>query len=233
VVDHKQVYQQDGEKYQQLIAREDYKGNLLPAIQKLVPLAGLDVVDLGTGTGRLASLLGPIAGSISAFDRSVHMLEVASRHLAKLPLNTWLIAAADHRAIPQPRNSADLILSGWSFCYLAVWGGVDWKSAIGNGLKEIKRVLRAEGSVILVESLGTGNSDPQPPDKLKPYFSFLEDQGFYHSWIRTDYKFRNREEAQDLTAFFFGEEMLQNIQLAPKPILPECTGIWWCGANDL
>ena len=233
MVDHKQVYEQQGEKYQQLIAREDYLGNLLPAIQNLVPLIGLDIIDLGTGTGRLASLLGPITAKVYAFDQSEHMLGVAANLLANLSMDPWLIAAADHKAIPLPWNSTDLILSGWSFCYLAVWGGEDWKSAIRDGLSEIKRVLRNQGSVILIESLGTGNLEPQSPDKLKPYFSYLEAHGFRRSWIRTDYKFRSRDEARDLTAFFFGEEMLQNIKMESAPILPECTGLWYCPVNDL
>jgi ubiquinone/menaquinone biosynthesis C-methylase UbiE len=126
-----------------------------------------------------------------------------------------------------------LILSGWSFCYLAVWGGLNWKSALQDGLREIKRVLRDEGSLIIIESLGTGNTEPQSPDKLKPYFSYLDNRGFQRSWIRTDYKYRNQEEALDLTAFFFGEEMLKNIKLGPEPILPECTGIWFCPAVNL
>jgi ubiquinone/menaquinone biosynthesis C-methylase UbiE len=233
VVDHKQVYQSEGEKYQLLIDREDYLGNLLPALQNLIRLEGLDMVDLGTGTGRLASILGPFTRRIFAFDRSDHMLGVAISQLGKLPMRQWLVAAADHKAIPLPRDSADMILSGWSFCYLVVWEENDWKASLHEGLKEIKRVLRKEGSVVIIETLGTGNREPQPPDKLKPYFSYLEEQGFQSSWIRTDYQFRNLDEAYDLTAFFFGEEMLENILLEPEPILPECTGIWSLPAKDL
>ena len=233
MLDHKQVYQGEGEKYQHLIEREDYLGNLLPAIQDLTPVAGLDVIDLGSGTGRLALLFGQVARRIYAFDMSVHMLSVANRQIERQKMNEWLVAAADHKAIPLPANSADLVLSGWSFCYLAVWEEEDWKSALREGLGEIKRVLRDEGSVILIESLGTGNMEPQPPDKLMPYFSSLEDYGFQRSWIRTDYRFRNLEEAYDLTSFFFGEEMLQNILPESKPILPECTGIWSISAKEL
>ena len=233
MVDHKQVYQQEGDKYQRLIAREDYQGNLLPAIRGIVPFAGLDIVDMGSGTGRLANMLGPTARSIYAFDKSVHMLGVAAGLLERLPEDHWLAAGADHRAIPLPQKSVDLILSAWSFCYLVVWEGKIWKSALVEGLREIKRVLREDGLVLLIESLGTGVSEPQPPDKLKQYLNYLEELGFERTWIRTDYKFRSEDEAHDLVKFFFGEEMLNKIDLYAEPILPECTGIWWCRAAEL
>jgi SAM-dependent methyltransferase len=232
MVDHKQVYLQEGDKYQRLIAREDYQGNLLPAIQEITSIDGLDVVDLGAGTGRLACLLGPSARKIFAFDRSVHMLSVAAGLLKELPIADRLVAAADHRAVPLPQSSADLILSGWSFCYLVVWEGENWQSALLMGLREIKRVLRAGGTIIIIETLGTGVEIPQPPEKLEPYLALLEDLEFSRTWIRTDYKFRNRDEATDLSRFFFGEEMLIHLTDDAEPILPECTGLWWrCGID--
>jgi SAM-dependent methyltransferase len=227
MVDHKRVYQEEGENYQRLVAREDYQGNLLPAIREICPFDGLDVVDLGSGTGRLAGLVGPTARRVFAFDGSVHMISVAAELLKAFLGDGWLAAAGDHRAIPLPPNSADLILSGWSFCYLAVWEEGDWRSALLEGLKEIKRVLRERGTVVIIETLGTGVERPQPPDKLEPYLQTLEKFGFSRTWIRTDYRFRDQKEAQELTRFFFGEEMLIHITDDPKPILPECTGLWW------
>lgn len=227
MVDHKRVYQQEGNKYQRLIAREDFTGNLLSIIQEIVPQNGLDVVDLGSGTGRLASLLGPTSRRIFAFDQSIHMLSVAASIFEKVLGEDWLAAAADHRAIPLPSHSADLILSGWSFCYLVVWEEKDWQSALLEGLKEVQRVLREGGTLLLIETLGTGVKDPQPPEDLVPYFNFLEELHFERTWIRTDYKFQDQEEARELVDFFFGEEMLSKISLDLEPILPECTGIWW------
>ena len=227
MIDHKLVYQQEAESYQRLIAREDYQGNLLPAFQKIIHLEGLDVVDLGSGTGRLAGLFLPTARSVFAFDASVHMLSVAANLFGEIGKDRWLAAGADHRAVPLPGGSADVIFSGWSFCYLVVWEGSLWESALVLGLKEITRVLRKGGMVILIETLGTGVLQPQPPEALVPYFNFLDELGFKSTWIRTDYKFNSQHEAHKLVEFFFGAEMLPNMNQAPEPILPECTGIWW------
>ena len=35
------------------------------------------------------------------------------------------------------------------------------------------------------------------------------------------------EEAADLTRFFFGDEMADDVLAKGDPIVPECTGIWW------
>lgn len=231
--DHKIVYKQEARKYQHLITREDYQGNLLPAIRKIVGFDQMDVIDLGSGTGRLAYLLAPGARSIFAFDLFPHMLDVASSRLKDLGMGNWLAAASDHRCVPLDEGSADLVISGWSFCYLFVWEEQDWKLSLQTGLEEIIRLLRDDGMAIIIETLGTGVKNPDPPGKLQTYFQYLESNGFKRTWLRTDYRFQDREEAVELAGFFFGEEMLGKIGDEEKPILAECTGIWYAARNDI
>ena len=225
--DHKQAYQQDADRYQNLIAREDYQNNLLPAILNIANPDNLNVVDLGAGTGRLACLLAPLVKSVFAFDLSPHMLEIAEVRLRNSAAENWCAAAADHRWVPLASNSADLVLSGWSFCYLVVWEDDNWKMALDTAFQEVDRVLRENGTMIIIETLGTGVESPEEPDKLARYYQYLEEKGFQRTWIRTDYQFRDREEARALVEFFFGEEMLEKIKSGNKPVLPECTGLWW------
>jgi SAM-dependent methyltransferase len=155
------------------------------------------------------------------------MLEVAVERLEKLNMENWRVTACDHRYLPLEENSVDLIVSGWSFCYLAVWEGDDWEQELNKGILEANRVLRRGGMMIVIETLGTGNKQPEELDKLSPYLRYLEDRGFQRSWIRTDYRFNNWDEAHELVEFFFGEEMVEKIGKQNSPILPECTGIWW------
>jgi len=223
----KEVYESHADEYEHLIRREDYQGNILAAIESYFPLDGLDVVELGAGTGRLTRLLAPYVHSIKAFDASAHMLEIAETSLREMELANWKTGVADHRQIPIEDTSADLVISGWSFCYLAVWGGADWASALQDGLNEIQRVLRPDGMVILIESLGTGTEKPRPPEHLEQYFDWLTETGFERGWMRTDYRFESLEEAVELSTFFFGEEMGQQVRENNWQILPECTGIWW------
>ena len=91
----------------------------------------------------------------------------------------------------------------------------------------MERLLRKGGTLVIIETLGTGENQPQAPEKLQGYYQYLESAGFDRTWIRTDYRFRSRSEASELVEFFFGEEMLPKIGPGDQPVLPECTGIWW------
>jgi len=210
-----------------LIQREDYQGNILKEIEKRVSLPDLNLLDLGAGTGRLTRLLAPRTRTIRAYDSSAHMLEIAADSLKKMGMKNWQTDVADHRHIPVKDSSVDLIVSGWSFCYLAVWGGNEWRSALDDGLKEVRRILRPGGMVIIFETMGTGHESPQPPEHLDGYYVWLTEAGFKSSWLRTDYKFASMEEAEELSTFFFGDEMGRKVIENNWQILPECTGIWW------
>jgi ubiquinone/menaquinone biosynthesis C-methylase UbiE len=224
----KEVYEAHADQYERLIRREDYQNNILAAIEDYFPLTkNAEVVELGAGTGRLTRLLAPRVKSIKAFDSSAHMLEIAQKSLRAMGLFNWETGVADHRQVPIAEHSADLVISGWSFCYLAVWGGADWSSALQDGLNEIQRILRPGGMTLIIESLGTGTEKPRPPEHLKAYFDWLAEAGFERGWMRTDYRFESLEEAVELSTFFFGEEMSQEVRQKNWVILPECTGVWW------
>jgi ubiquinone/menaquinone biosynthesis C-methylase UbiE len=182
------------------------------------------VVDTGAGTGRLARMLVSKARVVYAFDLSYHMLQTAKVKLVEGGWTNWLTAASDHRLLPVAAHTADIVISGWSFCYLALNSAEDWQMQVRNGLEEIQRVLRLGGTAILIETLGTGYETPVHYPELEPYFRFLEDNGFQSDWIRTDYQFRSLEEAGSLSAFFFGEDLARKVIEQNWVILPECTG---------
>jgi ubiquinone/menaquinone biosynthesis C-methylase UbiE len=228
----KDVYEKHAIEYEALVAREDYPGNILKSIKEIVTLDGLDVLDLGSGTGRLAGLLAPHVHSILAFDLSPHMLGVAREKLNRLTHDMrlptfWLVAASDYRFLPLADRSADLIVSGWSVSYVTVWHPENWRFEADAWLAESKRVLRKGGIIILFESLGTGNESPLPLAHLKNFYSWLDDKGFKNKWIRTDYQFESPEKAGEIAGFFFGDEMNARILRDRITILPECTGVWW------
>ena len=49
-----QIYLTEAEQYEALVSREDYQSNIFRALDEIVNVDGLDVLDLGAGTGRLA-----------------------------------------------------------------------------------------------------------------------------------------------------------------------------------
>ncbi len=226
--DHPEIYRTQAEQYEALVSREDYQGNILRAIQSILPLGGIDVVELGAGTGRLTCLLAPLVQSIQAFDISPHMLEVAAAKLRASGRQNWQTRVSDHRQIPLPDGVADLVISGWSVCYIVVDHPETWRAELAIVMREIRRLLRPGGTILLIETLGTGFEIPHPPQHLLEYYEYLQEAGFQQAWIRTDYRFESLEKAQELARFFFGEEMLAKIVVSDGVItLPECTGLWW------
>jgi ubiquinone/menaquinone biosynthesis C-methylase UbiE len=217
--DNQTVYAHHGNEYEALIAREDYQGHIPRAIDEILNVDGLDVLELGAGTGRLTLLLAPRVKSIRAFDVSAEMLHVARARLIAAGLSNWQVDVADHRNLPVDDHSVDLIVSGWSVCYLAVWNPGSWH--------ETQRVLKRKGTAILFETLGTGNEAPAPLDHLKDYYAWLEGTGFQKKWIRTDYQFESLDEGEYLSRFFFGDELGDKVKQNNWVILPECTGVWW------
>ncbi len=224
-----EVYQSHADRYEQLVSREDYEGNILAALRRITPLEGRDILDSGAGTGRLACLVAPFARSLLVCDSSAAMLEIATARLRASGFTHWRTEVADHRRLPAEDHSADIVLAGWSVVYTVVWEE-NWRAELGRALAELTRVLRPGGSLIILETLGTGYETPTPPEVLLPYFAYLENEaGFAHSWIRTDYRFESVEEARKLTDFFFQEDMSGRLISVDPPILPECTGIWTKG----
>lgn len=223
----RQIYQTDGDRYEALIAREDYQGNILKALEEIINPDGLNILDLGAGTGRLAVMLAPRAKSLWAFDASEEMLRVCRQRLETSGLSHWKVEVADHRQLPIPDHSADLVVSGWSVSYLAVWNPESWRAELEKWLGEMKRVLRRGSFIVLFESLGTGNESPTGLEHLRDFYPWLDEVGFQNKSIRTDYKFESIQEAEELSRFFFGDELGDKVLANGWEILPECTGVWW------
>lgn len=224
---HNTIYQQEAARYDALVMREDKDGHLLPAIEKHRTLSGIDVVESGAGTGRLTAQIAPLARSVKAFDLSAHMLGTATAKLQSLGLDNWHTNVADHRDIPLPDNCADLVISGWSVCYLNNKQREDWQTPFLDAVAEFKRLLRPDGSLIIIETEGTGVTAPNPPDSMHNYLGLLKELDFQWEWIRTDYCFTSWHEVHELVPFFFGEAMLGACYTGEcGVILPECTGIW-------
>ena len=173
--EQEEIYQSQAEGYDRLIQREDYKGNLLPALNAIVPLRGTEVIDIGAGTGRFACLLASIARRIVGLDRSMAMLRVARSKLEHQASDAWRLSVGDNRALPISPDAADVVLAGWTFGHATVWYEDHWREEIDPSIREMMRLLRPGGTAIICETLGTGARHPAPPTTvLHAYYRFLE-----------------------------------------------------------
>ncbi|NQF16834.1 class I SAM-dependent methyltransferase [Brevibacillus sp. HB1.3] len=222
---HEQIYKTQAEQYDLMISRQP---SLLAVIEEITPIKGQDVIDLGAGSGRLTSVLAPHAKSVLALDASAAMLEVNAQQLTQAGLSNWKTSVADHRNIPADDNSADVIVAGWTVCYLTSSEVPNNELNLEKIILEMKRVLRPGGMIVIMETMGTGYETPHPPEFLTQYYSLLENRyGFSHKWIRLDYRFADLEEAERQARFFFGNELADRIVVEKLVTLPECAGVWW------
>lgn len=224
--DERTIYARHADTYAKLISFEDYQGNIPKLFHKYEGKSRGNVVDLGAGTGRLTHLLASAAETVTSLDLSAHMLQQARHTAAPDNLHKISFCVADHLHLPLPARSADLVVSGWSLCYLAVWNPDQWETLVVSAIAEIRRISRSNAKVIILETFGTGHKSPNPPKHLQPYFALLIRLGFDCSWIRTDYRFPDPETARSLTEFFFGEEPAAAVFENGGDILPECTAVF-------
>jgi ubiquinone/menaquinone biosynthesis C-methylase UbiE len=223
------LYHNHADRYDRLVRAEDYQGNLIAALRDLNPPGNGEVVEFGAGTGRITAQLCPYVKHICAFDLTPAMISLAHRKLRQSGSMNWSLMNADSRAVPLPTNSADLALEGWSFIQIMSWHKLNWQEEVGRAIQEMLRVVRPGGVVILIETLGTGETEPHPPAAFEVAYDYFEREWqFFTTWIRTDYCFSTTEELHNVVSPVFGDTMLERTYTSEAGIiLPECTGIWW------
>jgi ubiquinone/menaquinone biosynthesis C-methylase UbiE len=228
-VDFHQVYERHAAEYDAMVAAEDCDGHLLPALEAIVPLAGAAVLEVGAGTGRVTRLMLQVGARVVASEPALAMLEVARRHVAGQSAGRCALLGADALALPVRAGWADVALAGWALGHLRSWHAASWRETIGRALAGMERALRPGGTLVVIETLGTGEERPRPPSgELAEYYVWLEgEQRMQRVAIRTDYRFADPEAAARATGFFFGGEFATRVLAQGWSRIPECTGLWW------
>jgi ubiquinone/menaquinone biosynthesis C-methylase UbiE len=99
------------------------------------------LVDVGTGTGRMAEIFAPVAAQISALDRSPEMLRIARAKLADRNIAADLVQG-DFTAMPFADASADTVVMHQVLHFAADPGAV---------IAEAARVLRPGGHLLIAD----------------------------------------------------------------------------------
>lgn len=219
------IYLDRADAYDALVSAEDTDGELVRTIVHLTDLRDAVIADVGAGTGRLSRLLVPHARELLLVDRAAPMLEVAKRRLASVAI-PYSIHEADARELPIEDGKADLAIAGWVFGHFRHWMPDGWRDEVTRAVGEMKRIVRPGGWIVLIETLGTGHTEPRQHTALDEYFAMLtDDLGFTKRWIRTDYAFASVDEAATICGGFFGPSLEQKIREEGWTRVPECTAI--------
>ena len=223
------LYNNHADRYDRLVQAEDHQGHLLSALRELKPVENSTILELGAGTGRITVQLFPYVRHIYAFDLTPAMIHLADRKPKQTGSPNGSLAIADSRAVPLSARSADIAIEGWSFVQIMTWHMESWQQEVRQAIEEMLRIVRPGGMVILVETLGTGETKPYPPARFQAAYEYFEREWQFSSrWIRTDYCFATIEQAHQVVSPVFGETMMERTYKSEAGfILPECTGIWW------
>jgi ubiquinone/menaquinone biosynthesis C-methylase UbiE len=101
-----------------------------------------DLVDVGTGTGRMIEVLGPRARSATGIDRSPEMLRVARSRLEAAGITGMRVQRGDMYSLPLADAAADTVVLHQVLHY------ADDPAAV---LAEAARVLRAAGRLLVID----------------------------------------------------------------------------------
>jgi len=222
-----EIYRNQAQQYHSMISVEDIDNNLLKTIEKFTSLENGNILDLGSGTGRLPLLFWQINSKIIGLDISFQML--AEQQVQRDQMHgSWDLTQGDIRHLPIQNAWADITTAGWAAGHFCGWYPDRWQPEIDDFVSEMLRVTKPSGTLFIMETLGTGKEIPAPPTAmLALYYAHLESKwGFTREQIRTDYKFRDVEDAKQQTTFFFGQTLAEQIEENHWHILPEWTGVW-------
>ena len=113
------------------------------ALDALLPPGQLgDLLDIGTGTGRMLTLLGPRVKSAVGIDMSPEMLTVARANLDRAGLRRGQVRLGDMRHLPFSSDSFDLVTFHMVLHYA---------ESPSAALAEAARVLRPRGRIVLID----------------------------------------------------------------------------------
>lgn len=102
-----------------------------------------DLLDIGTGTGRVLKLLAPYARSAVGIDISADMLNVARSNLSAAGLGSVMIRHGDMYRLPYPDATFDTV---------TVDGVLSHALTPSVALAEAARILRPDGALLVIES---------------------------------------------------------------------------------
>ena len=120
-------------------------------LECLAPIAGLTIVDVGTGTGRAAIGMARAGAVVLGLDASAEMLEVAARRATAAEVHVRF-GIADAHHLPLADRSMDAAV-----CLRVIMHTIDWPSCIAELCRVARRRVVVDfpalGSFAAVESL--------------------------------------------------------------------------------
>lgn len=200
-------YYEENDIYEIFSIAEDYPNKIYEYL--LPKIKGKIVLDLGCGTGKFMQKFYNETNKYYGLDLSNEQLNIAKMKINSNDVEFICCSAED---IPLPDNSIDVIISTW---VLGTILEIDRRNKV---LDEMKRVLKKDGNIYLVENDIGGEFEEirnRYPNikKTKDYNDWIESKGFTsYKQFETYFNFKNREQAIDVFTNIWGEQVKDKIK---------------------
>ena len=200
-------YYEENAIYEIFSLAEDYPNKifdcLYPNIKDKI------VLDLGCGTGKFMQKFYKDAIKYYGLDLSEKQLEIAKKKVEEKNVE-FICCSAEN--IPLPDNSIDVIISTW---VLGTILEVDRRNKV---IEEMKRVLKKDGVIFLVENDIGGEFEiirDRYPDikRTQDYNNWIESKEFICAdKFETYFKFQNKNEAKKVFSNIWGSQTEEKIK---------------------
>ncbi len=166
-------FRDNAHRWDQIRSLHADDGEVERALLALLPDGEVgDLVDLGTGTGRILSVLGRRARRAVGVDQVREMLNVARANLERAGLRNWQVRHGDLYQLPLPDDAFDVAVMHQVLHYME--DPVD-------ALAEAARVLRP-GGLLLIADLAPHALEDLRRDHAHRWLGFADEQ--VAAWLR-------------------------------------------------
>jgi ubiquinone/menaquinone biosynthesis C-methylase UbiE len=184
----------------------DRAGTLVSLMESLATWAGLDVLDIGCGTGFHLPLFAASARAVVGVEPHSDLAAIARRRVRRLANVTVVHGSAE--SLPLPDSSVDVMHARWAYFF---------GPGCEPGLAELDRVMRPGSRAFVIDNDPTrstfggwfrrGYPDVDPVSVA----AFWEDQGWERHPVETEWTFDSREDLESVVRIEFSPALAEEI----------------------
>lgn len=196
---------------------------LLATLREVAPWDGLDVLDVGCGTGFHLPLFAATARSVVGVEPHADLAALARRRVRGLPTVTVLEGLAE--ALPVPPSSADVVHARWAYFF---------GPGCEPGLAEVDRVLRPGGVAVVIDNDASRSTfggwfrrgyPSVDPDVVERFWS---SHGFTRVPVDMGWSFGSRSDLEDVVRIEFAPALAEEIIASHAGLTVDyAVNLWW------
>jgi SAM-dependent methyltransferase len=213
----------DPETYELENRAADPEGRIESAMRAVHDWTGLDLLDLGCGTGFHLPRWAEHARSVTGVEPRADLAAIARRRVKRLP--TVQVLQGTAQRVPLPDSSVDVVQARWAYFF---------GPGCEPGLRELDRVVRRGGTAFVIDNDATRSTfggwfrrgyPGVDPDAVERFWSV-------HGWSRTSldiaWRFTRREDLEAVVRIEFAPDLADRIVAEHAGLTVDyAVNLWW------